>query len=95
MNIQGVTPNFNNEPVNQKSVQKSTTNPAGPSFSQNFADVARQANVTIANGSTANQAQLSRQKEDFDPLFSFCDAEEELLEESMAKITKLLDELKK
>ncbi|MBI5399644.1 hypothetical protein HZB07_03395 [Candidatus Saganbacteria bacterium] len=95
MNIQSVTPNQNIESLNNKTVKPAANNYQGASFSQSISDVARQANLGIAQGATTNQARLSRQKEDFDELFSFCAAEEELLEESFEKIAKLFDSLRK
>jgi hypothetical protein len=97
MNIWGILPN-QAEIAGVRSANKSTTNLnnyAGPSFSESIKELAQSANMQIANGATAGELQFARQKEGFDEPFSFKEAEEELAEEYIARIQKLLKDLNK
>ncbi|MBU0672805.1 MAG: hypothetical protein KJ732_07255 [Candidatus Margulisbacteria bacterium] len=96
MNIWGVMPN-NNEAINVKSANKSTTNInyKGPSFAQSISEVARSVNIQVAQGATASELQFTRQKEGLDKPFKFEDAEEEMLDDYIGRIKKMLGELKK
>lgn len=101
MSIWGIMPNMNvSEAANVKSTHKSVSNGLhnynGPSFSESMSSVARSANMQIAHGSDAAALQLSRRKEETDEkLFSFLETEEEILEDSIGRIAKLLKDLQK
>jgi len=87
-----------NEISNVKSSNKSTANLnnyTGPSFGESMREIARSANMQIANGHTASLLQFSKQKEEFDEPFSFLKAEEEIAEEYVGRIRKLLGKLNK
>ena len=88
----------------QQSFQVANTTKASKSTSSNFSDVnfksalvdiARSVNITVANGASASQLELSRQKEQQDKPFSFEDAEEDLVSDYLGRIQKMMDELKK
>ena len=84
--------------VNNKAAKasKSTSNNFSEvSFKNALVDVARSANMTVASGATTSQLNLTRQKEEYDKPFNFEDAEEELIEDYMGRIQKMMDELKK
>ncbi len=97
MSIWGVLPNHSE--INVKSTAKSANslhNYNGPSFSESMMDVARAAKMQIAGENGAASLAFSRNKEEeFDKPFSFLEAEEEILEDSIARIKKLFDQLKK
>ena len=97
MNIYGAMPNINSDAMNVKSANKSVNNVNhnGPSFAQSMGDIARSANITVAHGATASELQFKRQKEEFDKPFNFEDVEEEILENYMTRIKKMMDELQK
>ena len=97
MNIEGINPNANIEAFNVKSAAKSTAdiNTNGPSFAQSISEVARQADLQVAQGATAANLQFTLKKESFDPLFSFQEAEKEFLQEQIERINKLINDLKK
>jgi hypothetical protein len=99
MNIYGITPyNIDNNNVS-KSADKSSNqlaNYTGPSFTDKISDIAKQAALGIAGGNQAAGLALKRQKEEKSTeLFSFSEAEQEQLDESLAKIGKLLQDLQK
>ncbi|MFH1684201.1 MAG: hypothetical protein ABIA67_04895 [Candidatus Margulisiibacteriota bacterium] len=97
MNIWGVMPNINNEAINVKSANKSTTNInyKGPSFAQSISEIARSANIQIAQGATASELSFNRQKEETGKPFKFDEAEEEMLDDYIGRIKKMMDELRK
>lgn len=98
MNIWGVMPNFS-DAMNVKSADKSTNSPTnykGPSFAESMRGVAQSANLQVADGNSSAMLNLNRSKEEkLEKLFSFTETEEEILDESLAKIKKLLKDLKK
>ncbi len=99
MSVWGVMPNINaNEAASVKSAHKSvssTQNNSGPSFTESISNVARSANMQIAHGNDAASLHFTRKKEEcFDEPFSFLEAEEEMLEDSVDRITQLLNDLK-
>ena len=91
-------PNFS-DAMSVKSTDKSTnslSNYKGPSFAESMRGVAQSANLQVANGNSAASLNLNRQKEEsIEKLFSFTDTEEEILDESLARIKKLLKKLAK
>lgn len=97
MNIWGVVPNHNE--INVKSANKSANslhNYDGPSFAESMAGVAKAARMQVAGESNAASLAFTRNKEELhDEPFSFLETEEEILEQSIAKIKKLFDQLKK
>jgi hypothetical protein len=59
-------------------------------------EAARSANIQVATGNQAGLAQFKPQREEqLEELFSFTEAEEELRDESLARIKHLLDSLQK
>jgi len=97
MNIWGIMPNTSAEVTQVKSANKSTTtvNQNGFSFSESLGQIARSANMQIAHGATASELQFMRKKEGFDKPFNPEDVEEEMLENYMTRIKKMMDELQK
>lgn len=98
MNIWGVMPNVG-EVINVKSADKSTNNLSnykGPSFIESMRSVAQSANLQVADGSSSAMLNFNRSKEEkLEKLFSFTETEEEILDESLSRIKKLLKDLKK
>ena|SRR3989344_941101 len=93
MNIFGINPNSAEIGNVSHKPATSTNNHAGPSFAESFRDIARSANIQIAGGNNAASLQLTRRKEEsLEELFSYTKAEEELAENYLAKIKKLLKE---
>lgn len=97
MNIFGAIPNYT-EVSNVKSTNKSTTNGnnyTGPSFGESIREIAKSAKMEVVNGSAASSLQLTRQKEGFDKPFDFKKAEEELAEDYVGKLQKMMEKMKK
>jgi hypothetical protein len=98
MNISGILPNLG-EVMNVKSADKSVNNLDnyhGPSFVESFRSVVQSANLQVADGNASAMLNLNRSKEEkLEKLFSFTESEEEILDESLVRIKKLLSELKK
>jgi len=97
MNINGFNPNigeiFSAKPAVKPVADQNYT---GPSFAQNFKSVAQAANVQVAAGNDAASLLLNnRRGEALEELFSFTGAEEESLNDSLDRIKKLLNGLKK
>jgi hypothetical protein len=88
-----------NEIFSARSLDKTAKNSPdykGPTFSENMCRLAQVVNLQVADGSSTAGLNFKRQKEEtLDKLFSFTETEEEILENSFLKITKLLKELKK
>lgn len=97
MNIFGVMPNIVKDLKVQSAQRSDNSNiNTGPSFTESFMSVAQAANIQVANGNGSSALNLNRQKEDqLEKLFSFSETEEEILDESLAKIKKMLGNLKK
>ncbi len=97
MNIWGVMPNINSDAMNVRSANKSVNNVNhnGPSFAQSIGEIARSANMSVAQGATASELQFRRQKEAFDKPFDFEDVEEEILEDYISRIKNMMDDLQK
>ncbi|MDD5382123.1 MAG: hypothetical protein PHH60_00485 [Candidatus Margulisbacteria bacterium] len=98
MNIWGVMPNLNNDVSGVKSSSKATTNANynGPSFAESISDIARSANMQVAGGNNSNALQFNRRKEELvEEPFDFEEAEEEILDQHLARIRKMLKDLKK
>jgi len=98
VNIQGILTVFG-EATKVKSSEKSAgsiTDYHGPSFAESFRTVAQSANLQVADGNASAMLNLNRSKEEkLEKLFSFTESEEENLDESLARIKKLLGALKK
>ena len=98
MNILSIIPNMG-EGMKIRSADKSVNNLdnyQGPSFAESFRTVAQSANLQVADGNASAMLNLNRSKEEkLEKLFSFTESEEEILDESLARIKKLLGELKK
>jgi hypothetical protein len=97
MNIYGINPNANIEP-NVKAAGKpaASVNYNGPSFAQNISEIARAADLQVAQGATASELRLRRQKEGVaEKPFDLEEANEELLEDYIGRIKQMLDDLKK
>jgi hypothetical protein len=93
MNINGITPNFN-EPLNVKP-KADTNNYTGPSFAASIKELAQSAQIQVAGGNNASLLNLNRHKEEkTEELFSFTKAEEEQAEHYIASIDKLLNKMK-
>ncbi|MBN2058433.1 MAG: hypothetical protein JW782_06540 [Candidatus Saganbacteria bacterium] len=90
-------PNQNIELLNVKPAARSAAdiNYNGPSFAQSLGEIARSANIQVAQGATASELQFLRQKEGFDKPFDFEDAEEEMLDNYISRIKKMVEEMKK
>ncbi len=83
----------NNRPAEKPS--SSSNNYTGPAFSENLKKLATGGLPEVNPENNAASLDLKRQKEEFDKLFSFTDAEEELAQEYIAQINKLLNQFKK
>jgi hypothetical protein len=96
MSIYGINPN-NSESQNIKSaVKNSNANYSGPSFAQSISEVARSANLTVAEGATNSALQFNRRKETLiDEPYNFEQEEEEILEEYLKRIQKMMKDLQK
>ena len=98
MSIWGVTPNFS-EMMNVRSTEKpgpDLSNYKGPSFAQSLRGVAQSANLQVADGNAAATMNLRHNREEkLEKIFSFTEAEEDNLEESLARIKQLFEKLKK
>lgn len=98
MNINGINPNigeiFGLKPADKANpTQNNSYN--GASFASSLLDVAKQANIQVAGGNQAAASGLKKEKEEtVSKLFSFIEAEEEQMEESLARIHKMLKELR-
>jgi hypothetical protein len=96
MQIWNIAPN-NVENFQAKAVSKAETsnvNSSGISFAESIREVARSANMSVTSGSMAAGLNFKTQKEEnLSRPFSFLEAEEEIIENSLAKIHKLLQEL--
>jgi glutaredoxin 2 len=98
MNIYSVNPNISSEALSVKSTAKAPTdaNYTGPSFAQSISEVARSANLQVAEGATNSALQFNRRKEEAaDKPFDREQAEEEILEQYLTRIQKMLKELQK
>ncbi len=98
MNIWGVNPNINSEAIGVKPAAKSPSNAnyVGPSFAQSISEVARSANIQVAEGATNSALQFNRRKEEpAEKPFDFENAEEEVLEQYLSRIQKMLKDLQK
>ena len=95
MNICGPAPNLS-EVFSPKLTDKSAdlSHYHGPSFAESIYQIARAAGIYVADGSSAANLSLRRDKsEKLDKLFSFTESEEEMLEDSLARIMQVLGEL--
>jgi hypothetical protein len=96
MNL-GINPNiseiFTNRPAEKTST--GTNNYNGASFVESLKELTAGQLPQVAADSNAASLNLKRQKEDFDKLFSFTQAEEEIAQEYITHINKLLNQLKK
>jgi hypothetical protein len=99
MNIWSVNPNIVSDaaavkPANRSTLSSQTQN--GPSFAANLSQLAKSANIQVADGNSAALLNLNKQKEEkLEKLFSFSEAEEEQIEHCVDRITQLLNDLKK
>ena len=84
---------FNSRPADKP--LSGTNNYSGPSFAENLKKLATGGLPEVNPENNAASLDLKRQKEEFDKLFSFTDAEEEIAQEYIAHINKLLNQLKK
>ncbi|MCU0641620.1 MAG: hypothetical protein MUC35_05975 [Candidatus Margulisbacteria bacterium] len=97
MNIGNVNPNIINDaaaikPANKQSSSSQAQN--GPSFAANLSQLAKSANLQIADGNSAALLNLNKQKEEkLEKLFSFSEEEEKALESSIDRIRQLLNDL--
>jgi len=96
MNISGINP-ANNELANIKSnnQQNSLTNNQGQNFMASLDEVRRSANLEISNGNAAGSLSFYRRKEEHVEPFSFQDLEEELIDDHIARIQKMIKDLQK
>jgi hypothetical protein len=95
MNIYGINPNAN---IEAKPAIKpaANVNYTGPSFAQSISEVARSANIQVAEGATNSALQFNRHKEELqEKPYNFKEEEEELLEEYLARVQKMLKDLQK
>ena len=93
MSISGVSPNIGEmltvRPADRSAAKSNDYQ--GPSFAESLKGVAQSANIQVADGSAAAALNLRRGKEEkLEKLFSFSESEEELIDESLARIEKLL-----
>jgi hypothetical protein len=95
MNI-SISPNigeiFNSRPADKPSAAANNNN--GTPFVESLKALAAGQLPQVAADNSAASLNLKRQKEGFDELFSFTQAEDELAEECRLHIEKLLDQLK-
>ena len=98
MHISGAMPNIS-DMMGVRSTDRSTnatTDYKGPSFAESFRGVAQSANIQVADGNSAAAMNLQHNREEkLEKLFSFTEAEEEAMDESLARIKKMLAALKK
>jgi hypothetical protein len=98
--MNGITPNFNiGEMFGVKPTEKGSSSQnnsyTGPSFAENLSEIAKSAGIRVGSGNNAAAAGLQKQKEEkIEKLFSFGEAEEEQLDESLTRIAKLLKKLR-
>jgi hypothetical protein len=95
MNIWGITPNTQ---IENKGTNRSVTTGAessGAAFSQSMGEVVRAAQIEVAGGASSAGLDFWRCKEEKESKFSFSNAEEELMEEYLIRIRKLLKQLQK
>ncbi len=99
MTISGINPNIgeisilNIKPENKAAKAENYT---GQSFNASFLEVARSARMQTASGNNAASLNLNNSKEEgLEELFSFVKAEDELAEDYLKKLNKLLNDLKK
>lgn len=97
MNIWGVVPNPNTDAVNVKSASKSTTNInyKGPSFAQSMGEIAKSAQIQVAHGATASELEFKKEKGVLEKPFDFEDAEEDLIDDYISRIKRMMEDLKK
>ena len=97
--IWGILPGLNNNDVaGIKSTNKtnaSSNDYKGPNFAESLRDIAKAANVEVAKGYNAANLSLTRQKEMQDKPFDFEEAGEELLEDYITRIKKMLKDMGK
>lgn len=85
---------FTSRPTEKPSAS-STNNYGGASFAESLKKLADGGLAEVSAENNAAALNLKRQKEEFDKLFSFTQAEEEIAQEYVAHIKKLLNQLKK
>ena len=100
MAISGINPNIGDinslNSVKPENKTAKSENYTGPSFNSSLLEVAKSARMQIASGNQSASLNLNNNKEEgVDELFSFVKAEEELADEYIQKLNKLLKELKK
>ena len=98
MNIWGVMPNISNDqavkPANRSGSSSQTYN--GPSFADSISQIAKSTNIQVADGSSAALLNLNKKKEEkLKKLFSFSEAEDEMIENCVDRINNLLKDLNK
>jgi len=95
--IWGILPGLTNNDVSGvKSSNKtndSSNNYKGPNFVESLRDIAKAANIEVAKGYNAANLSLTRQKEMQDEPFNFEEAGEELLEDYITRIKKMLKDM--
>ncbi|MFA5114231.1 MAG: hypothetical protein WC529_08055 [Candidatus Margulisiibacteriota bacterium] len=98
MTIWGIMPNIADS-QNVKPAAKSNTGSAahtGPSFAENLSQLAKSANIQVADGNSAALLNLNKKKEEkLEKLFSFTEAEAEMAEDCVDRIKQLLSDLNK
>ena len=85
-----------NEALNVKSTQKSTTNQNnyhGPSFSESFKELGKAVNLEVSSRASAAALDMTRQKEEEIKPYNFLEEEEEMLDERIGKIEKMMQDL--
>lgn len=91
----GILPGFNNNDIagvkSSNKINASSNDSKGPNFAESLRDIARAARVEVAKGNNAAYLSLTRQKEEFDEPFDFEEAGEELLEDYITRIKKMLN----
>jgi len=100
MAISGINPNIGDisslnsiKPENKTAKAESYS---GTSFNSSFLEVAKSARMQVASGNHAASLNLNNNKEEgLEELFSYVKAEDELAEDYLKKLNKLLKDLKK
>ena len=95
MSIIGINPNIaevNGVKPASKATQ-SLTNYTGPSFMESINSVAKAAQIHTAHGAGASALEIKKQKGVHDEPYDFKDAEQEMLDDHIARITELLKDL--
>jgi len=95
MNYLPIQPINNNEALNVKSTQKSTINQNnynGLSFSESLMEIGKAANMQVSSRASAAALDMTRQKEEEIKPYNFLEEEEEMLDERIGKIEKMMQD---